>query len=238
MLRAIGFPGRYAQGPDALALLPVLLADATVRAGCDRVVALAAGMGDALSKQCESQQCFLAQGHNFFGTPSLPTARLLAERCHDTIIEFGEAALRQVATAQRPDEAVERVVEATVLLSGIGFESGGPSLAHALVRGFSAHPVLGRFLHGEVVAFGTLVQLVAEGRARAEVAEHAAFVKRLGLPTTFAGFGIAATTAHELDKIARITCTAPYISHLRPTIAAAGVRAAFETAVRIGSENT
>ena len=70
--------------------------------------------------------------------------------CHDTIVEFGEAALRQVAYAQQPDEAVERVIEVTVLLSGIGFESGGLSLAHALVRGFSAHAVLGKFLHGEV----------------------------------------------------------------------------------------
>jgi glycerol dehydrogenase len=218
------------RNPDVVLVDTAVIARAPVRF-------FAAGIGDALSKKFESRQCFLAQGRNFFGTTSLPTARLLAERCHDTIVEFAEAALHQVAQAQLPDEAVERVVEATVLLSGIGFESGGLSLAHALVRGFSAHPVLGRFLHGEVVAFGTLVQLVAEGRPHADVAGHAAFVKRLALPTSFAAFGLDGIGAEALHDIARITCTAPYITHLQPAIDAAGVRAALIAADRIGSGN-
>lgn len=194
----------------------------------------AAGIGDALSKTFEAGQCHLAGGHNLFGTPSLPTARLLADRCHATIVAFGEAALQQVATAQVPDDAVERVVEATVLLSGIGFESGGLSLAHAVVRGFSAHPVLGGFLHGEVVAFGTLVQLAAEGRDEAEIAAHAELTRRLALPACFDDFGIAEPGAEALDEIARITATAPYIHHLQRPLDAAGIRQALETAHRIG----
>ena len=217
-----------ARNPDVVLVDTAVIAQAPARF-------FAAGMGDALSKKFEAQQCHLAGGRNFYGTRSLPTARLMADRCYDTIREFGEAALQQVATERRPNHAVERVIEATVLLSGVGFESGGLSLAHALVRGFSAHPVLGRFLHGEVVAFGTLVQLVAEGRPSAESAEHAAFTQRLGLPTSFSWFGIERVGAAELDEMARITCTAPYIAHLQPAIDAAGVRSALEAAHRIGS---
>lgn len=216
-----------ARNPDVVLVDTAVIARAPARF-------FSAGIGDALSKTFEARQCFLAGGKNFYGTPSLSTARLLADRCHATILEFGEAALRRVASREGPDEAVERVVEATVLLSGIGFESGGLSLAHAIVRGFSAHAVLGGFLHGEVVAFGTLVQLVAEGRPHDEVAAHAAFARRLVLPMCFADFGVDTLSGEELDQIARITCTAPYIGHLARPLDAGGVREAMLVADRIG----
>lgn len=195
-----------------------------------------AGMGDALSKTFEARQCHLNDGLNFYGTRSLATARLLADRCYEVICEYGEAALLQVTDRHRPDAAVERVVEATVLLSGIGFESGGLSLAHALTRGFSAHPAMGRFLHGEAVAFGTLVQLAAEGRPEAELGAHAALARRLRLPVSFACFGIARITAAEIEDIARITCTAPYLARFTPPIDALAIRVALETADRAGRE--
>lgn len=216
-----------ARNPDVVLVDTEVIAQAPARF-------FSAGMGDALSKTFEARQCHLTEGRNFFGTLSLPTARLLADRCYDVIVAHGAAALRQVAERHEPDEAVERVIEATVLLSGVGFESGGLSLAHALVRGFSAHPKIGSFLHGEAVAFGTIVQLVAEGRPDAEVAGHAALTRELGLPVSFQCFGVDPISAAELDEIARITCTAPYITHLRPAIDAGGVRRALQRADLIG----
>ena len=220
-----------ARNPDVVLVDTAIIAQAPARF-------FAAGMGDALSKKFEASQCHLAGGHNFYGTLSLPTARLLADRCYEVIVEFGAAALRQVAQQRCPNEAVERTIEATVLLSGVGFESGGLSLAHALVRGFSAHPVLGRFLHGEVVAFGTLVQLVAEGRSGPEATEYAAFTRRLGLPASFGWFGIEHMSLTELDEIARITCTAPYSANLSPAIDKRGVREALEAADLLGRNAT
>ena len=217
-----------ARNPDAVLVDTDVIAQAPVRF-------FAAGMGDALSKTFEARQCHLARGHNFYGTPSLSTARLLADRCYQVIAELGEAALRQVAEHRRPNAIVEEVVEATVLLSGVGFESGGLSLAHALVRGFAAHPDIGRFLHGEAVAFGTLVQLVAEGRAPAELAAHAALTRRLQLPVCFASFGIERLSVAELEQIAHLTCAAPYFGHLAKPINVADVCAALESADRIGA---
>jgi glycerol dehydrogenase len=217
-----------ARNPDVVLVDTAVIAQAPVRF-------FAAGIGDALSKKFESMQCHQAGGRNFYGTQSLPTARLLAQHCYDTIVEFGAAALERVASSHQPNECVERVVEATVLLSGVGFESGGLSLAHALVRGLSPHPVIGRFLHGEMVAFGTLVQLVAEGRPHDELVAHAQLTRRLGLPVNFAWFDNAAPSPQELVEMARATCAAPYITHLRPATDIEGVVAALRRADAIGT---
>ena len=158
----------------------------------------------------------MARGKNFFGTESLATARLLAERCYDTIIEFGLPALKQIQDHGTPNESVERAVEASVLLSGLGFESGGLSLSHALTRGFSAHPVMSTFLHGEAVAFGSIVQLIAEELPQAEVQAHIDFCHSLGLPITLAQLGAKNATEAEIIQMATLTAAAPYIGNLTP----------------------
>lgn len=48
-----------------------------------------------------------------------------------------------------------RIVEANTLLSGLGFESGGLSGAHAVHNGLTALAPTHRFWHGEKVAIGT-----------------------------------------------------------------------------------
>ena len=198
-----------ARNPDAVLVDTTIVARAPARF-------FAAGLGDALSKKFESEQCHLNGGRNFFGTPSLPTARLLATQCYDTIVEFGAEALAQVTRLRSPNDAVERVVEASVLLSGLGFESGGLSLAHALTRGFTAHSAISRMLHGELVAFGAIVQLVAQDRPAGEIMQHARFVAALGLPICWADLGATAISFKEIDEISRLTCAAPYIGNLTP----------------------
>lgn len=176
----------------------------------------AAGLGDALSKRFESAQCAAAGGRNFFGGRPLGLALAMGERCYATIRADGAAALARVAAGLGPDEAVERVVEASVLLSGLAFESGGLSLAHALNRGFTAHALLTRALHGEMVAFGAIVQLIAQDEPAEFVQEHAAFTQSLGLPVCFADLGAPALSQAEVLQIAELSCEAPYIGHLQP----------------------
>lgn len=52
---------------------------------------------------------------------------------------------------QAVTQALERVVEANTLLSGLGFESGGLAVAHALHSGLTAAARSHEFLHGEKV---------------------------------------------------------------------------------------
>lgn len=195
----------------------------------------AAGLGDALSKKDEVAQCEQAGGHNFFGTAPLATAGLLAQRCYRTIKEHGPAALKQINDHHAPSEDVERAVEATVLWSGLAFESGGLSIAHALTRGFSAHASMAGYLHGEMVAFGSIVQMYAQQEPEAGIHQHAQFVFSLGLPVCFADFQGFAPTREEVLDIARLTCLAPYIGNITPSADQDSIATALMAADALGA---
>ena len=91
------------------------------------------------------------------------TAQLIADGCAATLLADGEAALAAAGTGQT-NPAFERAVEAMILMSGLGFESGGLSIAHALTRGLSKISGVEKALHGMQVALGLLVQLDLEAR--------------------------------------------------------------------------
>ncbi|QUN32745.1 glycerol dehydrogenase (plasmid) [Cupriavidus sp. KK10] len=195
----------------------------------------AAGIGDAVSKKFEAQQCKATGRNNVFGTPPLDTALLLATATYDTLVKHGPAAYRAVI-ARQADEAVERVVEATVLLSGVGFEGGGLSLAHGLTRGFSAIPALANALHGEQVAFGALVQLVAEGRPQAEIDELLDLLCTVGLPVTLTELGLPPTQATAaVAQIADLTLSGQVSQILSPPLTAARLETAIRLADRKGA---
>ena len=52
--------------------------------------------------------------------------------------------------------ALNRIIEANILLSGIGFESSGLAAAHSVHNGLSAMTETHSFYNGEKVAFGVL----------------------------------------------------------------------------------
>ena len=86
--------------------------------------------------------------------------------------------------------ALERLVEANTLLSGLGFESSGLAAAHAVHNGLTAAPETHPSFHGEKVAFGLLVQLVLEGAPRTTMEEVLGFSAEVGLPITLADIGL------------------------------------------------
>lgn len=196
----------------------------------------AAGLGDALSKKFEAKQCYLAGGKNFFGTQSMATARLLADRCYDTILEFGLPALIHLKQHGTPDENVERAIEASVLLSGLGFESGGLSISHALTRGFTAHAAMSQYLHGELVAFGSIVQLFAENRPMEEIHSHARFCQSIDLPVTLAQLGAPNASQDDIMEMATLTTAAPYIGNIDPPANAQRIAACIENADKLGQK--
>ena len=200
-------------GLDFLPANPdIVLVDTAIIARAPRRLQ-AAGIGDALSKTFEAHACFAAGGSNFHGgTPPL-TALALADACYATIRAKAEAALAAV-DRREPDAALEDVVEACVLMSGLGFESGGLSLAHALTRGLTAHARLAGVLHGELVAYGTMVQIAYEKRDAAFRADVAAFARTCSLPVTLRDLGIAAPGESDYATIAGPTLAAPHMRHL------------------------
>ncbi len=106
-------------------------------------------------------------------------------------MDCGEAA-KQANEAHRVDAALEAVIEANTLMSGLGFENVGCAASHVICNGISATPEGGKALHGEKVAYGILCQLTAEGEQEA-LSEVRTFYRKVGLPLRLADLGVPAT---------------------------------------------
>lgn len=196
-------------------LNPVLvLVDTTVIANAPRRH-LVAGMGDALATWFEARTVIEAHKANQVHGGTTITARALAELCCETLLADGpDAALAVEARAVTP--ALERIVEANTLLSGLGFESGGLAIAHSVHNGLTTSPETHRFMHGEKVAFGLLVQLIVEGRPDTELAEVGAFCNTVGLPTTLSAVGLDNPGEDTLRTIAARTVAQGETAHNEP----------------------
>lgn len=192
-----------------------------------------AGVGDAISKKFESAQCIATGKDNFYAARPPRLAQVIADACYDIIRADAEQALAAVR-AQATDEAFERTIEATILLSGLAFENGGLSIAHSLTRGFSVVPGVADALHGEQVAFGLLAQLVLERRPDAFIADLLDFYARLGLPRSLSDLGLKGDPAEAARLIAADTWTrAPYVGALAGGIDQARLEAAVLAAHRL-----
>ncbi|MGE4536781.1 MAG: glycerol dehydrogenase [Desulfovibrio sp.] len=168
---------------------------------------LVAGMGDALATWFEADSCRLSRGPNIAGDPGSMTANALARLCYETIRDYGLSA-RTACEAGVVTPALERVVEANTLLSGLGFESGGLGAAHSIHNGLTALPGVKGCYHGEKVAFGVLASLFLREWPMDLVDEVYDLCARLGLPTTLADLGLADATDADLFRVAEKTCAA------------------------------
>jgi len=185
----------YRKNPDLVLVDTEVIAQAPPRL-------LVAGMGDALATWFEARTCVAGHVKNMRGGGSTNSAAALAELCYKTLIEDGAAALRAVET-KVVTPALERLVEANTLLSGLGFESSGLAAAHAVHNGLTVAPGTHHYLHGEKVAFGLLVQLVLEGSSRTTVEQVLGFSTEVGLPITLAEIGLADLSGDLLGQVAR-----------------------------------
>jgi glycerol dehydrogenase len=181
-----------------------------------------AGMGDALATWFEARACVAGRVRNMRGGASTLSAAALAELCHRTLMADGAEALSAVKH-QVVTPAVERLIEANTLLSGLGFESSGLAAAHAVHNGLTAVPQTHEFLHGEKVAFGVVTQLVLEGAPSAEIEEVLAFCCRVGLPVTLGGLGLAGAEREVVETIARRSVAPGETIHNEPFAVDAGM---------------
>jgi glycerol dehydrogenase len=102
--------------------------------------------------------------------------------------------------------ALDYIVEANTLLSGIGFESGGLATAHAIHNGLTAIAETHAFYHGEKVAFGVLTGLQLIDATADESEAVYAFCESVGLPTTLADIGVANAARERLMEAAKKAC--------------------------------
>ena len=148
---------------------------------------LVQGMGDALASAFE-KPAYAASQKSKRGEELATTAALEVNlKCFDRLMRYGVQAKKDVE-AGRVTEAVEAVVEAIKLQSGFGFGGGGCAAAHAIHNGLTTVPGIAR-KHGEIVAFGTLVQMMLERRPMGEVERVMRWCREVGLPTRLSDLG-------------------------------------------------
>jgi glycerol dehydrogenase len=207
----------------------VLVDSAVVAAAGPRF--LAAGMADAVSTRFESAAAASSGTLNCSGGRPSAAALALGRLAWDVVREHGRGALRAVASGAITP-ALELVIEVNTLHSGLGFESGGFSGAHAMHNGLTTVPSVAGAMHGEKVNFGVLAQMILENRPDAELDEFVAVSASLGLPVTLEalGAGPAGLTAAEVERVARRTCIEGEGIHQLPFPVTTGMVAAAITA--------
>ena len=187
---------------------------------------LRAGIGDAIAKTFEAEACWAGTGLTKHGTRGTHSARAIAQAAYRLLRENAVAAL---AAADRHEvtEPLEATIEACVLLSAMGFENGGLSIAHSVTRGLMTLRGARDRLHGEHVAYGTLVQLAAEERD-GELIDLAGFLADIGLPTGLVSLGVERPTLADMAAVAAATMTSPHMKTLARPLGVADIAAAIQ----------
>ncbi|WP_047932438.1 glycerol dehydrogenase [Pseudomonas putida] len=210
----------HERSPDVVVVDTWIIAQAPVRL-------LVAGIGDALATYYEARTCVQGDHDNFLGLaggglqssagggkPTL-TSMAIAQLCHQVLQADAVQAVRACAQ-QQVTKALNRVIEANALMSGIGFESNGVATAHAVYCGFSELGPRATAYHGEYVAFGTLVMLVLEGAPAGELDGLLRLCLAVGLPVCFAELGLADLSEQELQRVVQVAASPQQTSRVEP----------------------
>ncbi|WDZ79101.1 glycerol dehydrogenase (plasmid) [Ensifer adhaerens] len=184
-----------------------VVVDTELLAGAPKFM-FAAGLGDALSKKAEAAACANGRGLTMFRARPTQLAGTIAALCYDTLIEYGMAAY-DAAGSGNPTEEFEAAVEAMILMAGLGFESGGLSVPHALTRGLPRIPGVARRPHGFQVAYGLAVhhQLMVEPMSPAldDLYRH------VGLPRNLASLAGHPIERQHLSTVAEASIAVPHM---------------------------
>jgi len=183
--------------PDIVLVDSQVIANAPVRA-------FVAGMGDALATWLEAEAAYKTRAVNLAGGVPTLAAMTLARLCFDTLLQYGLEARRAVEL-HVVTPAVEKIIEANVLLSGLGFESGGLATAHMIANALPSFPECKRFMHGEKVGFGIISQLCLDDDMATEAIYRIVdFEIAIGLPVTFADLNLQGIGRERLKQIGDI----------------------------------
>lgn len=177
---------------------------------------LISGMGDALATWWEADACAKSGAQSCAGGTPLFVAIALARLCYDTLMRYGRAAARDISK-HVVTPAIEHVMVANVLLSGLGFESGGLAGAHGIHNALTVLKETHKYTHGEKVAFGTLAQLILENRTNEEIDEVYKFSRDVGLPVTLGEIGVQQVTREYLLPVAETAAADTVANEWVPT---------------------
>lgn len=175
-----------------------------------------AGMGDTLAKHLEST--FSARGDVLgMGMDHMSAIGVaLSSTCYEPIVQYGRAALDEVQR-QEAGPAMEICARSVIVSAGLvslmANDDYNCALAHAVCYGLQHFEHVERdCLHGDLVAYGALVQLVLDGQTD-KARELRDFLISLGTPVTLRKMDVPLDRALLGDCLIEAT-TGPDMAHI------------------------
>lgn len=169
----------YDHSPAILVVDSRIIANAPVRF-------LVSGMGDALATLIEADSTRKSGVPNLVyhtagGFKQTLAGQAIAKACYESLMKYGVLA-KEACSQNVVTEALEHIIETNILLSGLGFENNATSGAHSVNDGLTVMENSSKTMHGEKVAFGCIVQLIAECADRDYLDDVLGFCLSVGLP--------------------------------------------------------
>lgn len=173
---------------------------------------LQAGMGDTIGKHFECH--FSARGDKLSHSSAM--GREISNLCYQPLLEHGVKALldcKENRVSQELREVVLANIISTGMVSLMVLDDYNCAVAHSvyyglvMLPGFEEH-----YLHGNVVAYGVLVQLAVDGQ-QDELLKLKEFLKELGIPTTLREMQVE-LSRETLKEVLSETVSGPDMAHI------------------------
>lgn len=163
---------------------------------------LISGVTDAIAKWYEIRSNFNGNEYDLELRLQIKVSELILELLEK---EFIDAAVSDIDNI--PYQIRSNAVDASIFLAGLtgsilgNVPYGG--LAHPFYNRATHLPQTHIRLHGEIVSFGTEVQLLIEGRTEDEIRQRASKLKAIGAPVTLEELGIKDDAPDSVRFIAK-----------------------------------
>ena len=179
---------------------------------------LASGIADALAKWYESSLTS-SEVNDGLVQQAIQISRVLRDQL---LIDGEQACMGGVENNSSWSNTIEACGLTAGLVGGIGGEKCRTAAAHAIHNAITQIITPNKFLHGEIVGVGILLQLRLEEMknnnklADQSIKQLLELMKKLNLPTTIAELGIDVFENQNLNKIADFTCRDDSDIHFLP----------------------
>lgn len=171
-----------------------------------------AGLGDTLAKFYECH--FSARGDELDFHSAL--GREISNLCGERIKRYAEQAIEEFDRGEMGDsfiQAVLTIIVNTGLVSHLVEDCYNCAAAHSICYGLDLLPgVSARFLHGDLVGYGILIQLMLDQK-EAEAREVRRLLKAIGIPVTLGEMGIKCEQ-ELLKPVLKETVEGPDMEHI------------------------
>ena len=173
---------------------------------------LRAGMGDTMGKFFECH--FAARGDQLDHSSAL--GREISNLCYAPLLDHGVQALKDCMEHKASydlQQAVLANIVSTGMVSLMVLDDYNCAVAHSVYYGLVLLPGFEeKYLHGDVVAYGVLVQLAVD-KDMERLAEAKKFLKELGIPSTLREMEVP-LDREALSEVLRETVTGPDMDHI------------------------